>query len=74
MDSDNMTDAEKVLRIQEIYRSLSDEGKDSFIQNLVEDEELMARLLDALLEMSDGNSGDSDQDSSFISFLRKVRE
>lgn len=69
-----MTDTEKVSRMSELYKSLSDDGKDSFVQNLLDDEDLMGRLLGTLLEINEENQGEFNGDSNFISFLRKVKE
>jgi hypothetical protein len=74
MDSDIKTDAEKVVRIQEIYKTLSDDGKDHFIHQILENEDIMGRLLDKLLEVNDqGQNEFQDDSSSFISFLRKAK-
>ena len=74
MDSENKTDAEKVVRIQEIYKTLSEDGKNHFIHQILENEDIMGRLLDKLLEVNDQSQGGFDSDSSFISFLRKAKE
>jgi hypothetical protein len=74
MDIENKNDAEKVVRIQEIYKTLSEDGKNHFIHQILENEDIMGRLLDKLLEVNEQNQGPFDSDSSFISFLRKAKE
>ncbi|MCX6647453.1 MAG: hypothetical protein NTY09_14000 [bacterium] len=75
MDIENKNDAEKVVRIQEIYKTLSEDGKNHFIHQILENEDIMGRLLDKLLEVNDQNQGAFESDSSsFISFLRKAKE
>ena len=74
MDIENKNDAEKVVRIQEIYKTLSEDGKNHFIHQILENEDIMGRLLDKLLEVNDQNQDGFQVDSSsFISFLRKAK-
>ncbi len=74
MDLNEMTDGEKLEKIRELYQSLSNEGKDRIAARLLEDEDLMGRLLGMLLERNEDIDADVDSAGGFIDFLRRVRE
>lgn len=74
MKPKRITDSEKVSQIHELYSSLSEDGKEVFIQEILNDEELMARLLQSLLEISEDSQDAFEGKQTFVNFLRKVKE
>ncbi len=72
--SDDTTNQENaVSRIRELFLSLTDSQKEEFIDELLQSEEFMGRLLNALMESERSVRGSGEGEPGFTDFLRKVR-
>ena len=73
-DKKQMNEEDTIGRIKELYQSLSEDGKDEFLAQLVESEEFMGRILNILLKNENLSGSIDGIDPGFIEFLRKVKE
>jgi hypothetical protein len=62
-----------ITRLVKLYESLTDVGKDEYLATLMEDEDLMGRLLEILLAGTEGTEAIPEGSSSFVDFLRRVK-
>ena len=63
----------KVEQIVDLYRSLDDAEKEVLVSQLAQEEELLTRLLDLLIEQNADSESDFMEDRGFVDFLRRVR-
>ena len=68
-----MSESEKLARILELYRSLSDDEKDLLAGELVRDEDMMRRLLEVITEESEARGLDYQGTDTYVDFLRRVK-
>ena len=71
---DNQSDQEKLKKIGELYNSLSDDGKNQLVARLTENQDIMGRLLDLLMDINDETELNKEGPSTYIDFLRRVKE
>lgn len=70
-----MTDQKKIDELIQLFRSLDDNDKQDFVGRILEDENLMRMLLDALIASGEGSgAGELNEARQFVDFLRKVKE
>ncbi len=74
MDDREMEEIEKITSIEELYSSLSEDGKDRLIGRILESEEFMARILNTLLSRDTDDDAGEAGTGGYVDFLRKVRE
>jgi len=70
-DNENKSTIDK---IRDLYKSLTDDEKNDLVSELMEDEDLMGRLLGQLLEVNEEADETRISTGTYIDFLRKVRE
>ena len=68
-----MSESEKLARILELYRSLSDDEKDLLAGELVRDEDMMRRLIEVITEESEARGLDYQGTDTYVDFLRRVK-
>jgi len=69
-----MEEMDKISSIEELYGSLSEDGKDRLISRILESEEFMARILGTLLTRESEEDAGESISGGYVDFLRKVRE
>jgi hypothetical protein len=74
MPENKMSESDKINRITELYSSLSEEGRDELISRILESEEIMGRILGALIAGDEIVEDGPVNTDSFVNFLRKVKE
>lgn len=74
MVQNEIDDSAKIEILRSMYESLSDEAKNSYAANLIENDDLMRRLIGILNKMNEKNDTEFISTGTFIDFLRRIRE
>ncbi|MFH1676101.1 MAG: hypothetical protein ABIC40_03665 [bacterium] len=69
-----MENSDAIVKIKELIGNLSDEGIDKLVSEIADNEEILSRLLDYLVDKNNEAGQESNGGTGYINFLRKVKE
>ena len=69
-----MENSEAIAKIKELIGNLSEEGIDKLVSEIADNEEILSRLLSYLVDKNNEAGQESNGDTGYINFLRRVKE